>query len=240
MKGKLDEESTLLQLFQLDQSDDDLSHLFSTTQPVCQNVTLKENWMISNIKVDIPEISTICWKHREYYGSKFRIRSSKCMYPGHVKSKRKQTVKPMSLPAVLQTERLFSSAIFKIVLPLGHPGELTAWLDFIQQIGENTQSSLEMHVECAIKSIMMPLGIPRENLQRSLDILKIDIKCYAHLLKYFLFFTFQNQYYYYYYDNFETVNFTFWPFPFYQALLFFSSIVPGKTCRYNIYFMHNN
>ena len=69
MKRKLDEESTLLQLFQLDQLDDDLPHLFSTTQPVCQNVTLKENWMISNIKVDIPEISTICWKHRENYGS---------------------------------------------------------------------------------------------------------------------------------------------------------------------------
>ena len=80
MKGKLDEESTLLQLFQLDQLDDDLSHLFSTTQPVCQNVTLKENWMIRrSIKVDIPQISTICWKHTEYYGSKFRIRSSKCM-----------------------------------------------------------------------------------------------------------------------------------------------------------------
>ena len=80
MKGKLDEESTLLQLFQLDQLDDDLSHLFSTTQPVCQNATLKKNWMIRrSIKVDIPQISTTCWKHREYYGSKFRIRSSKCM-----------------------------------------------------------------------------------------------------------------------------------------------------------------
>ena len=62
------------------------------------------------------EISTICWKHREHYGSKFRIHSSKCMYPGHVESKRKQTVK---LPAVLQAERLFSSAIVKIVLPFG-------------------------------------------------------------------------------------------------------------------------
>ena len=120
MKRKLDQESTLLQLFQLHQLDDDLSHFFSTTQPVCQNVTLKEIWMIRrNIKVDVPEISTICWKHREYYGSKFRIRSSNCMYPGHVESKRRQTVKPMSLLAVLQTGILFSSAIVKIVLPLG-------------------------------------------------------------------------------------------------------------------------
>ena len=31
MKRKLDEESTLLQLFQLDQLDDDLLHLFSNT-----------------------------------------------------------------------------------------------------------------------------------------------------------------------------------------------------------------
>ena len=41
MKRKFDEESTFLQLFQLDQLDDDLSHLFTTTQPVCKNVTLK-------------------------------------------------------------------------------------------------------------------------------------------------------------------------------------------------------
>ena len=60
MKRKLDEESTLLQLFQLDQLDDDLLHLFSTTQPVCQNVTLEENWMIwHNTKVDILEIKGV-------------------------------------------------------------------------------------------------------------------------------------------------------------------------------------
>ena len=46
MKRKLHKKSTLLQLFQLDQLHDDLSHFFRTTQPVCQNVTLKENWMI--------------------------------------------------------------------------------------------------------------------------------------------------------------------------------------------------
>ena len=72
-----------------------------------------------NVRVDLPQKGTICWKHRDHYGSKFRIRSSKCMYPGHIESKRKLTVKPMLLPAVLQTERLFSSAIIKVILPFG-------------------------------------------------------------------------------------------------------------------------
>ena len=63
-----------------------------------------------NVRVDVPQRGTIFWKHRDHYGSKFRIRSSKCMYPGHIESKRKLTVKPMSLPAVLQTEKLFNKS----------------------------------------------------------------------------------------------------------------------------------
>ena len=41
------------------------------------------------------------------------------IYSGHIKSKRKLTVKPISLPVVLQKDRLFSSAIIKVVLPFG-------------------------------------------------------------------------------------------------------------------------
>ena len=75
---KLDEEtSASLQLFQIDELDGDLSHYFSTTQQICQNVTLKENWMTKqNVRVNVPQRGTICWKHRDHYGSKFRIRSS--------------------------------------------------------------------------------------------------------------------------------------------------------------------
>ena len=121
VKRKLEEETSApLQLFQIDELDGDLSHHFSTTQQVRQNVTLKENWMIKqNVRVDVPQRGTICWKHRDNYGSKFRIRSFKCVYPGHSESKRKLAVKPMSLPAVLQTEKLFSSAIIKVILPFG-------------------------------------------------------------------------------------------------------------------------
>ena len=44
VKRKLGEEtSASLQLFQIDDLDGDLSHHFSTTQQVCQNITLKEN-----------------------------------------------------------------------------------------------------------------------------------------------------------------------------------------------------
>ena len=75
-----------------------------------------------NMRVDLPQKGTICWNHRDHHGSKFRIRSLKCMYPGHVESKKKLTVKPMLLSAVLRTERLFSSAISKVILPLG-----TSW-----------------------------------------------------------------------------------------------------------------
>ena len=116
VKRKLGEEtSASLQLFQIDDLDGDLSHHFSTTQQVCQNITLKENWMIKqNVRVDLPQRGTICWKHRDHFGSKFRIRSSKCMYLCHIESKRKLTVKP-----VLQTERLLSSAIIKVILPFG-------------------------------------------------------------------------------------------------------------------------
>ena len=85
-----------------------------------QNETLKENWMIKqNVRFDLPQKGTICWKHRDHYGLKVRIRSCKCMYPGHVEPKRKLTVKPMLLPAVLQIEKLFSSAIIKVILPFG-------------------------------------------------------------------------------------------------------------------------
>ena len=47
-------------------------------------------------------------KYRDYYGSKFRIRLSKCMYPGHIESKRKPRVRTVLLSALLQ-KRLFSN-----------------------------------------------------------------------------------------------------------------------------------
>ena len=120
-KRKLDEEaSTSLQLFSIDELNDDFSHCFSTTQRKCDYVTLTESWMIKrNAIIDVSHGDTICWKHRQNYGCKFRIRSSKCMYPGHVETKRKPTVKPMSLPAVLQTERMFTSPAVKVILPFG-------------------------------------------------------------------------------------------------------------------------
>ena len=81
VKRKLGKEtSASLQLFQIDELDGDLSNYFSTTQQVCENVTLTENWIIKqNVRVDLSQRGTICWKHRDHYGSKFKIRSSKCM-----------------------------------------------------------------------------------------------------------------------------------------------------------------
>ena len=121
VKRKLDnEDSECLQLTQLDELDNDISNYFNTTQKSCVNVALTERWMIKrNLKNEVPDNSSICSKHRDFYGSKNRIRSCKCMYPGHVESKCKMKVNLMTLPAVLQTEQLFSSAVQKMVLPFG-------------------------------------------------------------------------------------------------------------------------
>ena len=137
------------------------SHHFSTTQQICQNVTLKENWLIKwNVRVDLLKKGTICWRHREHYGSKFRIRLSKCMYPGHIESKRKLTVMPMSLPAVLQTERLLSSAIIKVILLFGASilvYQLHGLASSIQLV--KVLKAPWNYVEFAIRNIMMLAGI---------------------------------------------------------------------------------
>ena len=113
-----------------------------------------------NVRVDLPQKGTICWKHWDHYGSKFRIRSSKCMYPGHIESKRKLTVKPMSLPAVLQTERLFSSAIIKVILLFGASilvYQLHGLASSIQLV--KVLKAPWNYVEFAIRNIMMLAGI---------------------------------------------------------------------------------
>ena len=128
VKRKLGEEiSASLQLFEIDELDGDLSNYFSTTQQVCQNVTLKENWIIKqNVGVDLSQRGTICWKHRDHYDSKFKIRSSKCMYPGNIESKRKLTVKTMSLPAVLHNR--------KVVQQCHHQSDSAFWSILVYQL----------------------------------------------------------------------------------------------------------
>lgn len=76
IKKKLDEDIfASLQLFQINHLEGDLSQHFSTTEQVCQNVRLKENWMIKwDLRDDVPQRGTIYWKHGDYYNSKFRIR----------------------------------------------------------------------------------------------------------------------------------------------------------------------
>ena len=114
---------------------------------------LRVGWLKKNAKIDVSHGDTICWKHRENYGCKFRIRSSKCMYPGHVETKRKPTVKPMSLPAVLQTERMFTSPAVKVILPFGaswctncmvriHPPK---WEDYSKQMGDVCKACYQDH-----------------------------------------------------------------------------------------------
>ena len=66
IKRKLDEEaSASLQLFSIDELNDDFSHCFSTTQQKCDYVSLTESWMIKrNAIIDVSHEDRICWKHR--------------------------------------------------------------------------------------------------------------------------------------------------------------------------------
>ena len=81
------------------------------------------------------------------------------MYPSQTESKRKLIVKPMSLPAVLQTERLFSSAIIKVILPFRACWCTKCMVRLHPSNWKSTQSSLEMYVEFAIRNIIMLAGI---------------------------------------------------------------------------------
>ena len=79
------------------------------------------------------------------------------MYPGHVETKIKPTVKPMSLPAVLQTERIFTSPAVKVILPFGaswcincmvriHPAK---WKDYSKQMGDVCKACYQDHSSAA-------------------------------------------------------------------------------------------
>ena len=82
------------------------------------------------------------------------------MYPGHIESKRKLTFIPMSLPAVLQTERLLSSAIIKAILLFGASilvYQLHGLASSIQ-LGKALKAPWN-YVEFSIRNIMMLAGI---------------------------------------------------------------------------------
>ena len=68
-KRKLDEEaSTSLQLFSIDELNDDFSHYFSPTQRKCDYITLTESWMIKrNAIIDVSHGDTICWKQTKLW-----------------------------------------------------------------------------------------------------------------------------------------------------------------------------
>ena len=113
-----------------------------------------------NAKIDVSHGDTICWKHRENYGCKFRIRSSKCMYPGHVETKGKPTVKPMSLPVGLQPERMFTNPAVKVILfLLAHHGSLIAWFEYIIFLnGKTIQNKWEIYAKPITKTILVLQG----------------------------------------------------------------------------------
>ena len=70
--------------------------------------------------VTFPEDSNICERHRSTFTRDYRM-SAKCQYPGHVASKKKVSVTPMSISAVYQTQFLYQSAAGKCFVPIGSP-----------------------------------------------------------------------------------------------------------------------
>ena len=80
---------------------EDVSDLFKTVNnrdlKFCDTVTYKESWLISQrFGGKLQDDSTICERHRAKYGRPFQG-FTKCKYPAHVDTKKKLSLRPISL-----------------------------------------------------------------------------------------------------------------------------------------------
>ena len=71
-------------------------------------------------------------KYRDYYGSKFRIRLSNCMYPGHIESKRKPRVRTMLLSAMSKILLFWAFWCINCMICL-HPSK---WKEYPKLLGD--------------------------------------------------------------------------------------------------------
>lgn len=145
---------------------DDISHVFNNSYfdqikniKQCQNVTLKENWLIQQrLSFKLKEMDTVCNKHRYEFvndWNSMHSRSTKCKYPGHLKSKQKGSRK-MTIEAIYQTELLFSSPAKDYIILIGstwcndcrlnvHPEKLSSNKQLLENIDDLCQSCFKIH-----------------------------------------------------------------------------------------------
>ena len=118
-----------LRIVKVNALNEDVSDLFKTINnrdlKFCDTVTYKESWLISQrFGGKLQGDSTICEKHRAKYGRPFQG-FTKCKYPAHVDTKKKLSLRPISLSCAYQAEALYSSAAKKATVPIGSP-----WCNF--------------------------------------------------------------------------------------------------------------
>ena len=106
----------------VDALNEDVSDLFKAINnrdfKFCDTVTYKESWLISQrFGGKLQDDSTICERHRAKYGRPFQG-FTKCKYPAHVDSKKKLSLRPISLSCAYQAEALYSSAAKKVAVPV--------------------------------------------------------------------------------------------------------------------------
>ena len=81
----------------------------------------KKAWLTSqHFGEKLQDESTICERHHAKYGRPSQG-FTKCKYPAHVGTKKKLSLRPISLSCAHQAEALYSSAAKKVTVPIGSP-----------------------------------------------------------------------------------------------------------------------
>ena len=104
---------------------EDVPDLFKTVNnrdlKFCGTATYKESWLISQrFGGKLQDNSTICERHRAKYERPFQG-FTKCRYPVHVDTKKKLSLRPISLSCAYQAEAVYSIAAKKVTVPIGSP-----------------------------------------------------------------------------------------------------------------------
>ena len=115
-----------LRVVKVNALNEDVSDLFKAVNnrdlKFCDNVTYKESWLISqHFGGKLQDDSTICERHCVKYGRPCQG-FTKCKYPAHVDTKKKLSLRPISLSCAYQAEAaLYSSVAKKVTVPIGSP-----------------------------------------------------------------------------------------------------------------------
>ena len=114
-----------LRVVKVNALNEDASDLFKTANnrdlKFCDTATYKESWLISQrFGGKLQDDSTICERYRGKYGRPFQ-RFTKCKYPVHVDTKKKLSLRPISLSCAYQAKAVYSSAAKKVTVPIGSP-----------------------------------------------------------------------------------------------------------------------